>query len=345
MLDASKAMVAFLNLIAAEPDIARVPVMVDSSKWEVIEAGLKCLQGKGHRQLDLDEGRRGGVSPGRGWPLRRGGGGDGVRRTRARPTPSQRKSRSARAPTNPADRADRFPARGHHLRPQHLRGSPPASRAQQLRVDFIEATRDQAGAARLPYSGGVSNVSFVLVPRQRAGAEAIHVVFLYHAIQAGMDMGIVNAGALPLYDDLDPTNCASASRTWCSTAASDGTERLLESPNVQGQGGRKKVEDLAGAGPVREAPGPRAGARHRPVHRGRHRGKRASRPPAAGRDRRPADGRHERGRRPVRRRQDVLPQVVKSARVMKKAVAPAALHRGGKAATGDAGGNNGGAGS
>ena len=102
LIDSKKAMVEYLNLIAAEPDIARVPVMIDSSKWEVIEAGLKCVQGKPHRQFDLDEGRRGGFPASREalphvW---RGCRRHGLRRSTGRPTPGRARSRSARAPTS-----------------------------------------------------------------------------------------------------------------------------------------------------------------------------------------------------------------------------------------------------
>ena len=207
LLDSEQAMVTFLNLIAAEPDIARVPVMVDSSKWTRDRGRAEVPAGQGHRQLDLDEGRRGRVpAPGAaGAALRRGGGGDGLRRGGpGRHRAAQGRDLRARLPA--ADRGGRLPARGHHLRPEHASPSPPASRSTT--TTRSTSSRPRASCKRrFPYShvsGGVSNVSFSL-PRQRAGARRRSTsVFLYHAIRAGMDMGIVNAGALPLYDELDP---------------------------------------------------------------------------------------------------------------------------------------------
>ena len=134
MLDSKAAMVRFLNLIAGEPEIARVPIMIDSSKWEVIEAGLQVHPGQGHRQLDLAEGRRGRVpAPGQaGAPLRRGRGGDGVRREGpGRHLRAQDRDLRARLP-HPRRRG-RLPARGHHLRPEHLRDRHRHRGARQLR--------------------------------------------------------------------------------------------------------------------------------------------------------------------------------------------------------------------
>ena len=134
MLDSKAAMVRFLNLIAGEPEIARVPIMVDSSKWEVIEAGLQVHPGQGHRQLDLAEGRRRELqAPGQaGAALRRGRRRDGVRREGpGRHLRAQDRDLRARLP-HPRRRG-RLPARRHHLRPEHLRDRHRHRRAQQLR--------------------------------------------------------------------------------------------------------------------------------------------------------------------------------------------------------------------
>ena len=199
-------------------------------------------------------------------------------------------------------------------------------------VDFIEATRwikqERCPAPRS--LGGVSNVSFSFRGNDPV-REAIHTVFLYHAIQAGMDMGIVNAGMVGVYDDLDIPSCASALRTWCSTAAPTPTERLLEIADAR-QGRRQGRLGSPGLHARAEAPWNER-LSHALVHgitdfmvadteeaapadRG------AGRRTPAARDRRPADGRHE--HRPATcsaQGKMFLPQVVKSARVMKQAVA------------------------
>ena len=168
LLNSEKAMVTFLNLIASEPDIARVPLMIDCSKWSVIEAGLKCVQGKADRQLHQHEGGRGGLPGARqeGAALRRGRGGDGVRR--AGPGRHHRaQGRDLRAGLQAADREDRLSARGHHLRPQHLRRRHRHRGAQRLRLAFIEATRQIK--EKLPLRARLRRrlQPVVLVPRQR----------------------------------------------------------------------------------------------------------------------------------------------------------------------------------
>ncbi len=245
LLDSEKAMVEYLNLIAAEPDIAKVPVMVDSSKWSVIEAGLKCLQGKGIvNSISMKEGEAEFLRQAR--LVRRYGAAVVV---------------MAFDEVGQADTAQRkveISARAYKLLTEEI-GFPPEDiifdpncfaiatgieEHNNYAVDFIEAARE---LRRLfPYShisGGVSNVSFSFRGNEPV-RQAIHVVFLYHAIKAGMDMGIVNAGALPLYDQLDPLLRERVEDVVLNRRG-DATERLLEiADNFKKKKGEKKVEDL-----------------------------------------------------------------------------------------------------
>jgi 5-methyltetrahydrofolate--homocysteine methyltransferase len=205
LIDAPVAMTQFLNLIAAEPDIARVPVMIDSSQWSVIEAGLKCLQGKGIvNSISLKEGED--IFLAQAKKIQRYGAATVVMAfdEQGQADSLERKveicTRAYRLLTGKID----FPAEDIIFDPNIFAIGTGMDEHQNYAVDFIEATR--IIKTTLPHchvSGGVSNVSFAFRgnPTLR---EAIHCVFLYHAIRAGMDLGIVNAGALPLYDDLDP---------------------------------------------------------------------------------------------------------------------------------------------
>ncbi len=246
LLDSERAMVEFLNLIAAEPDIARVPVMVDSSRWEVIEAGLKCLQGKGIvNSISLKESEA-----------------EFLRQARLVHRYGAAVVVMAFDETGQADSAARkveICARAYHLLTTRV-GFPPEDiifdpnvfaiatgieEHDNYAVDFIEAAR--ALRRRFPYShvsGGVSNVSFSFRGNEPV-RQAIHSVFLYHAIRAGMDMGIVNAGALPIYDDLDPLLRERVEDVVLNRRP-DATERLLEiADNYKKKKGEKKAEDLA----------------------------------------------------------------------------------------------------
>jgi 5-methyltetrahydrofolate--homocysteine methyltransferase len=246
MLDSEKAMVEFLHLIAAEPDIARVPVMVDSSKWSVIEAGLKCLQGKGIvNSISMKEGEAEFLRQAR--LVRRYGAAVVV---------------MAFDETGQADNVERkvdICSRAYKLLTEEI-GFPPEDiifdpnvfaiatgidEHNNYAVDFIEAARELK--RRFPYShisGGVSNVSFSFRGNEPV-RQAIHVVFLYHAIRAGMDMGIVNAGAMPLYDDID-AGLRERVEDVVLNRRSDATERLLEiAEQYRGKKGEKKVEDIA----------------------------------------------------------------------------------------------------
>jgi 5-methyltetrahydrofolate--homocysteine methyltransferase len=189
LLDSEKAMASFLNLVGSEPEIARLPIMVDSSKWSVIESGLKRIQGKGIvnsislRKARTSSARRRASCAATGprsssWPST----------SRARRRASSGASRSCRALTDPR-RGDRLRARGHRLRSQHPDRRDRHGGARGLRAAFIEATRRlKALFPRVKVSGGVSNISFSFRGNDRV-REAMHAAFLYHAIAAGWTWG------------------------------------------------------------------------------------------------------------------------------------------------------------
>ena len=254
LIDSEKAMDRFLNLIASEPDIARIPVMVDSSKWSVIEAGLKCLQGKGVvNSISLKEGEEAFVDHAR-KVLRYGAAAvvmafdeTGQADTCARKV--EICTRAYRILTEEVG----FPPEDIIFDPNIFAVATGIEEHDNYAVDFIEATR--IIKQTLPHchvSGGVSNVSFSFRGNEPVRA-AIHSVFLYHAIQAGMDMGIVNAGGLPVYDDLD-ADLRERVEDVILNRRKDSTERLLEiSDRYKGKKGEAPVENLAWRGkPVRE---------------------------------------------------------------------------------------------
>jgi len=206
MLDSQAAMVRFLNLMAGEPDIARVPVMVDSSKWSVIEAGLRCIQGKGivnsiSMKEGVDEFKR------QAKLVKRYGAAAVVMAFDEKgqaDTYARKIEICERAYRVLVDEVG-FPPEDIIFDPNIFAIATGIEEHDNYAVDFIEATRwikhNLPGAK---VSGGVSNVSFSFRGNDPV-REAIHTVFLYHAIQAGMDMGIVNAGMVGVYDDLEPT--------------------------------------------------------------------------------------------------------------------------------------------
>ncbi len=205
MLDSQAAMVRFLNLIAGEPEIARVPVMVDSSKWSVIEAGLKCLQGKGIvNSISLKEGEAEFIR--QATLVKRYGAAAVVM---AFDEKGQADTMARK--TEICARAYRVLVDGVGFAPEDIIFDPNIfaiatgiEEHDNYAVDFINATRwIKANLPGAKVSGGVSNVSFSFRGNEPV-REAIHTVFLYHAIRAGMDMGIVNAGMVGVYDDLDP---------------------------------------------------------------------------------------------------------------------------------------------
>ena len=254
LIDSEKAMTRFLNLIMSEPDIARIPVMVDSSRWSVIEAGLKCLQGKSVvNSISLKEGEAAFIEHAR--LVRRYGAAavvmafdeDGQADTCARKV--EICTRAYRILVEQVG----FPPQDIIFDPNIFAVATGIEEHDNYAVDFIEATR--IIKRTLPHchvSGGVSNVSFSFRGNETV-RQAIHAVFLYHAIRAGMDMGIVNAGALPIYDELEP-ELRERVEDVILNRRRDGTERLLEiAERYKGRKGEKKAEDLAWRRkPVRE---------------------------------------------------------------------------------------------
>ncbi|QJQ96633.1 MULTISPECIES: methionine synthase [Halomonadaceae] len=246
MLESRDAMVRFLNLIAGEPDISRVPIMIDSSKWEIIEAGLKCVQGKCVvNSISLKEGEA--VFRQQATACRRFGAAvvvmafdeDGQADTFARKTEI-----CERAYRLLVDEIG-FPAEDIIFDPNIFAIATGIDEHNNYAVDFIEAT--QWIRKHLPHamlSGGVSNVSFSFRGNNPV-REAIHSVFLYHAIRAGLTMGIVNAGQLAVYDDL-PAELRDAVEDVVLNRRDDGTERLLEiADKYKGDGSSaEKKEDL-----------------------------------------------------------------------------------------------------
>ena len=246
LLDSKEAMVTFLNLIAAEPDIARVPVMIDSSKWEVIEAGLKCVQGKPVvNSISMKEGKDAFIAQAK--LVRRHGAAvvvmafdeQGQADTQARKT--EICQRSYEILVNEVG----FPPEDIIFDPNIFAVATGISEHDNYGVDFIEATRwIRQNLPHAHVSGGVSNLSFSFRGNEPV-REAMHSVFLYHAIAAGMDMGIVNAGQLAVYDDVDP-ELRELSEDVVLNRRADSTDRLLEiAERFRGQGGKQKVQDLA----------------------------------------------------------------------------------------------------
>ncbi|WP_176989507.1 methionine synthase [Stenotrophomonas sp. SAM-B] len=246
LIDSEKAMTRYLNLIMSEPDIARIPVMVDSSKWSVIEAGLKCLQGKSVvNSISLKEGEAQFIEQAR-KVLRYGAAAvvmafdeDGQADTCARKV--EICTRAYRILTEQVG----FPPQDIIFDPNIFAVATGIEEHDNYAVDFIEATR--IIKRTLPHchvSGGVSNVSFSFRGNETV-RQAIHSVFLFHAIGAGMDMGIVNAGAMPIYDDLD-AELRERVEDVILNRRSDGTERLLEiAERYKGKKGEVRGEDLA----------------------------------------------------------------------------------------------------
>ncbi|MCK0209216.1 methionine synthase [Starkeya koreensis] len=245
LLDSEKAMVTFLNLLAAEPDIARVPVMVDSSKWSVIEAGLKCIQGKGIvNSISMKEGEEAFRHHAR---LVRAYGAAVVVMAfdeKGQADTYERKveicSRAYRILVDEVG----FPPEDIIFDPNIFAVATGIEEHAGYGVAFIEATR--AIRQQLPHahiSGGVSNLSFSFRGNEPV-REAMHAVFLYHAIAAGMDMGIVNAGQLAPYSEIEP-ELREACEDVVLNRREDSTERLLAlAERFRGGGREKKEADL-----------------------------------------------------------------------------------------------------
>ena len=245
MLDSEAAMVRFLNLVASEPDIARVPVMIDSSKWTVIEAGLKCVQGKAIvNSISLKEGEAAFI--------------DQAKKVRAYGAAVVVMAFDEQGQADSVERKVAICSRSYEVLTKKV-GFPPEDiifdpnifavatgieEHSNYGVDFIEATR--LIKERLPHamvSGGVSNVSFSFRGNDPV-REAMHSVFLYHAIRAGMDMGIVNAGQLAIYADIQP-ELREAVEDVILNRRQDATERLLAiAGRYKGEAGTKREADL-----------------------------------------------------------------------------------------------------
>ena len=228
MLDSKVSMCRFLNLIASEPDISKVPIMIDSSKWEVIEAGLKCVQGKGIvNSISLKEGEQEFINNAK--LAKRYGAAVIVMAfdEKGQADTYQRKIEiSQRAYTILVEQVGTLPS-DIIIDPNIFAIATGIEEHNNYAVDFIEATRwikqNLPGAL---VSGGVSNVSFSFRGNNKV-REAIHSVFLFHAINAGMDMGIVNAGQLEIYSEIDP-ELKLAVENVVLNKDPDGTERLVE---------------------------------------------------------------------------------------------------------------------
>jgi len=244
MLDSKAAMVRFLNLIASEPDIARVPIMIDSSKWEVIEAGLKCVQGKAIvNSISLKEGEE--AFRHHANLIRRYGAAAVVMAfdEQGQADTFERKTQICKRSYDVLVNEVGFPPEDIVFDPNIFAIATGIEEHNNYAVDFINATRWIK--ENLPYakvSGGVSNVSFSFRGNDPV-REAIHTVFLYHAIQAGMDMGIVNAGQLGVYADLD-AELRERVEDVVLNRREDGTDRLLEIADKFKTGAAKKEENL-----------------------------------------------------------------------------------------------------
>jgi 5-methyltetrahydrofolate--homocysteine methyltransferase len=246
LLDSQKAMVEFLNLVAAEPDIARVPVMVDSSKFHVIEAGLKCLQGKAVvNSISMKEGEAEFIRQAK--LVRRYGAAVVVMAFDEKgqaDTLERKETICARAYDILVNEVG-FPPEDIIFDPNIFAVATGIEEHDGYGVAFIEAARwIKKNLAHAHVSGGVSNLSFSFRGNE-AVREAMHSVFLFHAIAAGMDMGIVNAGQMAVYDDLDP-ELRDACEDVVLNRRKDATERLLAlADRYKGHGKERKEVDLA----------------------------------------------------------------------------------------------------
>ncbi|MCM2438266.1 methionine synthase [Agrobacterium vitis] len=247
LIDSEKAMVEFLNLIAAEPDIARVPVMIDSSKFQIIESGLKCVQGKAIvNSISLKEGEESFVAHAK---LIRNYGAAVV----VMAFDEQGQADTYERKVEICSRAYKILTEEAGFAPEDIIFDPNVfavatgiEEHNNYGVDFIEATRTIRQRMPLVHiSGGVSNLSFSFRGNEPV-REAMHAVFLYHAIQAGMDMGIVNAGQLAVYESID-AELREACEDVVLNRRDDGTERLLEiAERYRGTGEAKaRVQDMS----------------------------------------------------------------------------------------------------
>ncbi|RFA27038.1 methionine synthase [Alkalilimnicola ehrlichii] len=246
MLDSKEAMVTFLNLVASEPDISRVPVMIDSSKWEIIEAGLKCIQGKGIvNSISMKEGEAAFLHQAR--LCKRYGAAAVVMAfdEEGQADTLQRRidicTRAYKLLTEEVG----FPPEDIIFDPNIFAVATGLDEHNNYGVDFIEATRYiKQNLPHAKVSGGLSNLSFSFRGNDRV-REAMHSAFLYHTIKIGMDMAIVNAGQLEVYEEIDPELREHVEDVILNRRP-DATEQLLElAEKYKGQTGKERVEDLA----------------------------------------------------------------------------------------------------
>jgi 5-methyltetrahydrofolate--homocysteine methyltransferase len=245
MLDSEAAMTRFLNLIASEPDISRVPIMIDSSKWSVIEAGLKCVQGKAIvNSISLKEGEEPFLAQAR--LIKRYGAATVVMAfdQQGQADTQARKFEICQRSYKLLTEEIGFPAEDIIFDPNIFAVATGIEEHNNYAVDFIEATREIR--TKLPHchvSGGLSNISFSFRGNNPV-REAMHSVFLYYAVKAGMDMGIVNAGQLEVYDEI-PQELKDAVEDVILNRREDATDRLLEiAPKFQGDGKTVVKENL-----------------------------------------------------------------------------------------------------
>ncbi|MCA9407891.1 MAG: methionine synthase, partial [Candidatus Omnitrophica bacterium] len=245
MLNSQEVMVRFLNLIASEPDISRVPIMIDSSKWSVIEAGLKCVQGKAIvNSISLKEGEQAFKDQAK--KVKRFGAAAVVMAfdEKGQADSLERKVEISKRAYTILTEDVNFPPEDIIFDPNIFAIATGIEEHNNYAVDFIEATREIKKT--LPHcrvSGGVSNVSFSFRGNNIV-REAIHSVFLYHAVKAGMDMGIVNAGMIAVYDDI-PKNLLALVEDVVLNKNPESTDKLIKfAENVKGEG-KKIQEDLS----------------------------------------------------------------------------------------------------
>ena len=245
MIDGVEAMTTFLNLIAAEPDISRLPLMIDSSKWEVIEAGLKCVQGKSIvNSISLKEGEAKFIESAQ--KVKRYGASTVVMAfdENGQADSYERRIEICKRAYDILVNQVNFPPQDIIFDPNILTVATGLEEHNNYAVDFINATRWIK--ENLPYakvSGGVSNISFSFRGNEPV-REAMHTVFLYHAIKAGMDMGIVNAGQLGVYDDI-PKDMLELCEDVLLNRREDATERLVTFAETVKSKGKEQVVDNA----------------------------------------------------------------------------------------------------
>jgi len=244
MLDSKAAMVRFLNLIATEPDVARVPVMIDSSKWEVIEAGLKCVQGKSIvNSISMKEGEAAFIEQAK--RVRRYGAAVIVMAfdEKGQADTFERKTSICKRSYDLLVDEVGFPPEDIVFDPNVFAIATGIDEHNNYAVDFINATRwIRQHLPHAKVSGGISNVSFSFRGNEPV-REAIHTVFLYHAIKAGLTMGIVNAGQLGVYDTIDP-ELRERVEDVVLNRRPDATERLVTFAETVKAQGKVSTEDL-----------------------------------------------------------------------------------------------------